>query len=495
MPASPTPQRVIARGVGSNVLSFVIRFAAKISLLYIGANLFGKATYGVYTVAVATVELAVPIASLGLKRMLFPWLEEDAQRRGATHVLLDALLLAACAGILIALFVMALSWSLPQDLVSDQLRLALIVLAPAVLCQIVGDISLAATRWTHKMRYDVTGRGLIEPYIAAAATFAAWYAGLQQVGMLVGYWAGSLAIAGYSLWSARHCLGSLNLRRWRPSPAALAIRARTLLPAGGSDLVTSLAQRIDLFLVGLLLGDASAGIYGVVRQLRTPILQIRQAFDGILTPLTARTMRADGDTATGAALGAAARVILTGQLAAVLLMVAAGEALLGLFGQQYTVGYWTLIAMVLTETVNGAFGVSELIIYYRRPHLALAVNLVLIGIGAVLVPVLAPLLGTLGAALAMLSAALIATVLRRHWLAGLGVRNTGLHAAVPLAAAVIGGLIGVVVYEALAASLAAPALIDKIAPPVLAIGSYGALIWLWTRLRPGELSLARFRLS
>ena len=33
-----------------------------------------------------------------------------------------------------------------------------------------------------------------------------------------------------------------------------------------------------------------------------------------------------------------------------------------MFGQ-YAWSYWTLIAMVLTETVNGAFGVAELIIF------------------------------------------------------------------------------------------------------------------------------------
>lgn len=490
-----TPQRVIARGVGSNVLSFVIRFAARISLLYIGANLFGKAAYGVFAVSVATVELAVPIASLGLKRMVFPWLEDEAGTRGATHVLLDALLLAMIAGSATALVVITLGSSLPQAMVSDQLRLALIVLAPAVLCQITGDIALAATRWTHKMRYEVTGRGLVEPYVGTAVTFGAWYVGLQETGMLVGYWAGSLALAAYSLWSARHCLGSYRLLRWRPSPTALRRRVRMLLPASGSDLLTSLAQRIDLFLVGFLLGDAPAGIYGVVRQLRTPILQVRQAFDGILTPLTARTMRADGDTTAGEAMAAATRVILSAQLAVVLLMVAAGDGLLALFGAQYTVGYWTLIAMVLTETVNGAFGVSELIIYYRRPHLALAVNVGLIAAAALLIPLLAPDLGTLGAALAMLVAALIAAALRRYWLNGLGVRTPPLHALPPLAAAVTGGLVGLVAYEVLAVAIGAPPLVDSIAPPVLAIGTYAALVWVWNKWRPGQLSLARFRIA
>jgi O-antigen/teichoic acid export membrane protein len=144
-----------------------------------------------------------------------------------------------------------------------------------------------------------------------------------------------------------------------PHAGALTQRARSLLPASGSDLLTSLAQRIDLYLVGFLLGDAPAGVYGVLRQLRTPITQVRQSFDGILTPLIARTMRAAGDIVTGEATAAATRLILTIQLAIVLLMAAAGEPLLALFGPHYVVGYHALIVMVLAETVNGAFGVGN----------------------------------------------------------------------------------------------------------------------------------------
>lgn len=494
-----TPQKVIVRGAGSNALSFVIRFAARAGMLFIGAKLFGPATYGVYTLAVAVVELAVPLASLGLKRMIFPWLEDDAGAGGAgrpaTHVLLDALLLAVLGSMAVASVVMVGAQLLPGWLVSDQLRLALIVLAPAVLGQVTGDIALAATRWTHKMRYEVIGRGMVEPYVATAVTLAAWYAGMHGAGMLVGYWAGSAALALFSLWSARHCLGPLSLRRWRPRAAALGGRVRALLPASGSDLLTSLAQRIDLYLVGFLLGDAPAGIYGVLRQLRTPITQVRQAFDGILVPLIARTMRSDGDVTAGQATAAATRVILTIQLGLVLFMAAAGEWLLGLFGAQYASGYPALIAMVLAEAVNGAFGVSELILYYRRPALALAVNGILIALALVLIPLLAPMLGILGASGAMLLAAIMAAALRRHWLIGLGVRRHLLHAGFPVAASLAGAAAGLLLYRILSRVAQVPVSFDRTAAPVLALAVYGAAVWAWTRLQPGVLSLARFRVS
>jgi len=494
------PRNVIARGVSSNAFSFVIRFAAKASFLYVGARLYGAANYGVFAMASAMVELAVPVASLGLRRMIFPWLEEEAhgdRPRPATHVLLDALLLAGIAGVLVSLLLVTATQLLPDAMVSDQLRFAFALLAPAVLGQITGDIALAATRWTHKMRYEVIARGLVEPYVLTGVALGAWYLGLNETGMLLGYWAGSIALALFSVWSARHCLGSLQLRRWRPVPHALIARARSLIPASGSDLLTSLAQRIDLYLVGFLLGDAPAGVYGVLRQLRTPILQVRQAFDGILTPLTARTLKTDGNVTTGEATAAATRVILTIQLGLVLLMAAAGDALLDLFGAHYATGYAALLAMVLAETINGAFGVSELILYYRRPALALKVNLILIAIATAGVPLLTPKYGILGASMAMLLAAVVAALLRRYWLVGLGVRRHPLHAAVPAlaagAAVVLGAYGGWIVRMSLLQG--APAGLASAISPLLALVIYVLLILGWGKMRPGVLSLSRYRIS
>jgi O-antigen/teichoic acid export membrane protein len=487
-------QKVIARGAGSNALSFVIRFAARAGFLYVGARLYGAANYGVFTMASAMVELAVPVASLGLKRMIFPWLEEETTTgKRATHVLLDALLLAMIAGVAVSLVMMGSALLLPRSALSDALRLATMLLAPSVLGQITGDIALAATRWTHKMRYEVIGRGLVEPYALTGVALLAWHFGLQDTGMLIGYWAGSIALAAFSVWSARHCLGSLHLAQWRPSPATLFRRARALIPASGSDLLTTLAQRIDLYLVGFLLGDAPVGIYGVLRQLRTPILQVRQAFDGILTPLTARTMRSDGDVVTGEATAAATRVVLTLQLGLVLLMAATGDLLLGLFGVRQPGAYAALIAMLLAETVNGAFGVSELILYYRRPALALQVNLVLIAIAALAIPLLTPVYGIVGATIAMLIAALFAAGLRRHWLVGLGVRPPLLHASMPIVAATFAVLIGRQGTTLLPVTW--PDAVADAVPALIAAALYTLFVSVWRKARPGVLSLDRYRIS
>lgn len=483
-------QQVIVRGAGTNALSFVLRFAARAGFLWVAARLYGAAAYGAFSFAVAVIELAVPIASLGLKRMIFPWLEQEADQRGAAHVLLDALSIGIAGSVLLAALMMAGVAAAPTSAMSPELRLAMIALAPALAGQVLADITLAATRWTHAMRFEVAGRGAIEPYVGTAVAAAAYAAGWNETGLLLSYGAGSLALAIYALASAWRTFDGFNLRHWRPHPERLLKRSNALLTASGSDALTALAQRADLYLVGLLLGDKATGVYGVIRQLRTPVLQVRQAFDGILTPVIARSLSHIGEVETGNATAAATRVILAAQLAVVLLMVTAGDALLRLFGPQYVTGYGALLALCAVEVLNGAFGIGETIIYYLRPMRALAINLAMIAIPVALVVPLAPRLGIAAAALAVAVAALVAVWLRRSWLARLGIRPPALHAAVPLVASAVAALVGLGLRRELSAL---PTWLSIIVPTLVALALYAVAMAVWARRNPEALSLGQFR--
>ena len=177
----------------------------------------------------------------------------------------------------------------------DNTAIALLLLAPMILGQSLLDLLLAATRWTHRMRHQVWARSIIEPYAGLAASVAAWLAGYQATGLIIGYWAGTLA--ALALCGDRRAALPRAVPPRAPTgsrPRACSTSSReTALPTL-SDFTNALAGRLDLYLVGLLLGEAPAGIYGMARQVRTPIRQVRQSFDGLLTPIVSRTLSIAG---------------------------------------------------------------------------------------------------------------------------------------------------------------------------------------------------------
>ena len=101
-------------------------------------------------------------------------------------------------------------------------------------------------------------------------------------------WPASRAIIRSSAW-----------RRYRPSARTLRAILRAARANSANDFLNALYMRADLYLAGLLLGPAAAGIYGMARQVATPVRQVWQSFDALLVPAVAKTIGRSG--AAGAA--------------------------------------------------------------------------------------------------------------------------------------------------------------------------------------------------
>ena len=231
----------------------------------------------------------------------------------------------------------------------------------------------------------------------------------------------------------------------------------------------------------MLLGEAPAGIYGMARQIRTPVRQVRQSFDGLLKPIIARTLAAKGPAETGAATAAAARLILAMQLPMLIVLVFAGLPLLAWFGPEFAAGYWALLLLAAAGDDPGR-------VRGQRSHPPLSparprsspspppisrVNLVA---GALLIRPL----GVTGAALSVLIGVLAGALIRRLALrAHFGI-GTALHySAGPFVAGAV----------AVAAAWFLPGWPLQLAS---ALAFYLILLKLWSVVSGETLSLDRF---
>ena len=302
--------KVIMKGARATASGFVVRFGARIAFLFIAARLFGVELFGAYTLAVAAVEVAVTIGGLGSKRILFKRLEEEVPGRRAAHVVLDATVMVGVLSLAIGAGFMLFGVLAPAGLVTRDVAHALAMLAPMIAGQVLLDLFCAATRWTHAIRYEVTARSIIEPYGALIAALAAWWIGWRHDGLLLAYWAGTAGALIYAMIGLRRTLGRFDLGAYRFPVGRLGELLKLSSAATLNDLLNGLFARIDLYLVGIFMGTAGAGIYGMARQIRTPVRQVRQSFDGLLNPIIARTLAVKGPAETGIATASAARFIL-----------------------------------------------------------------------------------------------------------------------------------------------------------------------------------------
>ena len=216
--------RMIMRGAQATALGFAVRFAARLLFLFVAGRLYGARLFGVYVLATAMVELAVGAAGLSTKKTLFPLLdrEEADGGRPPAHAVIDAALLVAFASLVLVAAFMLAAFLLPDSLLPPEAATAFLVLAPTIAGQALLDLFLAAARWKQKVRYEVIGRSLVEPYALAAGATAAFYLGLGAYGLLLGYWCGTLAALAYAIRGAAVSFGGFGLARYRPSGATSA---------------------------------------------------------------------------------------------------------------------------------------------------------------------------------------------------------------------------------------------------------------------------------
>jgi O-antigen/teichoic acid export membrane protein len=467
-----------------------LRIGARLVFLVIAAQLFGATLLGAFSLAVAVVELAVAVGGLGMKRYLFKLLEERGERLEA-HVLLDAALLVLLVSMALAAAIAIAAVAIPPEALAAQTAFALLYAAPMVAGQALLDLCLAATRWRYRVRYEVVARSLIEPYASAAAAVAAYLVGFSVSGLLIGYAAGTITALLYALAGVRRSFGPLALGSYRLRPATLAQTIRATALPTITDAVAAFFIRADLYIVGVLLGETAAGLYAMARQLKTPIRQARQAFDGLLTPIVARTLSSDGPASTAAAIASATRLILAIQLAMVLTLVAIGQPMLEWFGQEFAPAYVALLLLAAAETIQGAFSISDLLLLYLRARLALAVTIAMIAVQiAIAVPLIA-LYGIDGAALAVLIAICAGALLRRMLLrTRFAAKTPLLHSAGPLLAAAVAAIAAFAAHLTIPVDASPPFHLGALAAVLLI---YWAAIQLWQRATGESLRLTGFR--
>ncbi|MEO7826310.1 MAG: oligosaccharide flippase family protein, partial [Allosphingosinicella sp.] len=332
MSAGGDPGRLIVRGALASALGFAVRFGARFLFLLVAGRLYGGAIFGAYSLALATVEAAVVMAGLSTRWTLFKWLDRERHIRPPLHTILDSAVLVGGAATAIAAVLAAAMLLVPGPLLGSRATGPAVAMAVAIPIQALIELLLAATRWTRAMRYELVAKNLIQPYIGIMVAIAAFAAGWRSEGLFLAYLAGSLASFAYTLWALRRCFGVREATRYRPSVGSLGGKLKEALPTTGLDSIDALYSRLDLYLVGLLLGQHAAGVYAMARQLSLPVRQIRQAFDAMLVPAVARTLSEAGAAEAAKPVAAAARLILVVQFAAMLLLTAVGRPLLGLVG-------------------------------------------------------------------------------------------------------------------------------------------------------------------
>ncbi len=275
--------QALAKGGRTNILGFVLRLAGNIPFLFIAGRLYGAEALGRFAFAVAVVELAVQLCTLGQKRGLAQELaREDAN---PANVVGDGMLLSGTlAAVVAAVFYLFPVLVFPNAHFNAVDRLIPLIMVPMVLT----DIALSAQAYRFDVATTVRARALVEPWTRSILAGVLWFF-IPSSGLIIAYIASIFATAVAALWPVYRTYGLP--RAWRPHPLRLGKLALGNLPLAVADAVEWGTRRLDLAILGIFAGPKAVGVYYVAQQIASLPQKFKTSFEPVLGPVITRNLK------------------------------------------------------------------------------------------------------------------------------------------------------------------------------------------------------------
>ncbi|HEU4969610.1 lipopolysaccharide biosynthesis protein, partial [Sphingomonas sp.] len=294
MTAGPVSQRDVARGAG---LAALARLGALIEVVAQPAYtwLFGIATYGIYTVLWAVVNIVENIIDLSMTQALqriVPTEREEDAHAAVRFALLVSVLPAAALALAATIFaepIASLFSAAPRD--RAQLPTAIAIFAWALPLWTFVEVATSAARARRAFGPEIRLRIFWEQVARLIFAVGFFAAGVQSLGLLLAHLASLFLTA---LLAARLLGRYYDPKLLLSAPASPRLR-RELLKTGLALLPSAISRRLFNDLPAVLLnlslpgarGATAAGLFGIARKVSTVPLIVRQAFQYVLAPLSA----------------------------------------------------------------------------------------------------------------------------------------------------------------------------------------------------------------
>lgn len=351
--------QALAKGGRTNIIGFVLRLMGRIPFLFIAGRLYGAEALGRFAYALAIVELAVQLCTLGQKRGLAQELARDDAH--PANVVADGMLLSAALAAIVAIgFYLFPLPVFPSGEYNGIDRLVPLVMVPMVLT----DIALSAQAYRFDVATTVRARALVEPWVLSILAGLMWFV-VPESGMIIAYIASVFAAAITALWPVYRTYGLPHA--WRPHPLRLGQLALGNLPIAVADAVEWGTRRLDLAILGIFASPATVGIYYVAQQIASLPQKFKTSFEPVLGPVITRNLKENNRAAISQQICQVGFWITAAQAGVALALGLPGEGVMGLTGPAFVGGTGALGLLLAAEVIASAAVVSEAaLIYVRR---------------------------------------------------------------------------------------------------------------------------------
>lgn len=348
--------QALAKGGLVNVFGFVLRLAARIPFLIIAGRWYGPEAMGRFAFALAVVELAVQLCTLGQKRGLAQVLAREDQH--PANVVGDGMLLSTMLSLAVALVFYAFPVLVfPSGQYTELDRLLPLMMVPMTLT----DIALSAQAYRFDVKTTVYSRAIVEPWTISILAAVLWYV-VPESGLILAYIGSVFAAAAVALWPVYRTYGLP--KDWHPHPLVLGRLALGNLPLAIADAVEWGTRRLDVLILGVFATEATVGIYYAVQQIASIPQKFKTSFDPVLGPVITRNLKEGNHLAIAQQVRQVGFWIIASQAGVAIALGLTGEGVMGLTGPGFVAGTGALLVLLAAEVAASTAAVSEAALIY-----------------------------------------------------------------------------------------------------------------------------------
>lgn len=412
-PSEDKDKKDIVKGAGVNFLGFIIRLSSRLPFILLVMALFGKELYGRYIFIITIVELGAALAVFGFKRSLFKFIQdpEYSDDHTSEEVIVAALICSFSVGLLMVGVIILSADQLAIWFDYPEMVSGLRKIAPIILVISVVDIMLAGTRFTRSMKYEVIGRSFVEPYVLLFSMLIFYFLDFGEKSLLMAYAISIMAAFLTALWGNAKLFSLRNFIAARPRLSLMYNMFRFSAPTALHDLAILVFMRMDIFTVKFFFAEGVLGIYNVAQQITTSVEKIYQSFYPILAPVMAKNLVEKDYAVVERQMVMVSRWTLMVQCLLVVIAIFYGEAFMELIAGENTdkallvSSGIVLVFLMIGETVNGGFGMTDMPILYRYPIFNPVISVVMVPLYVVIAAVFVKIFdfGVEGIAMALCS--------------------------------------------------------------------------------------------
>ncbi len=395
-----TDKEFLVKGSLVNGLGLVTR-AVSPALVILLARFYPQTELGLYISFQALVLTLSRAAVLGLDKGLM-WYIPRRERLGETsdHGLADSLLASMALGVLLfALFAIA-GWT---GLLSrfDTLKAMplpfMLLMVGAVLPYTAVQLFSGALEGKRLPQYRVFISLFLTTSLVPILALLLKYVLGDAMSLAAGMFFGNLA----------GCLFFIPVLRARFPDEAWAKAGRPpaellaySLPLAGTELVYSLASRVDVWMILLLLGPEKVAVYAVMVTITNGLRTVRQTFDPLLIPIVSNLSGDELGLKLKASFSYATNMVSTIQLFIACFILVFPREILSLAGKAYAIEVFAFALLLMSNLFNGFLGLNGLVVLgMGKSKFNFNVSVIALAFSAVCNWILIPKLGIVGAAL------------------------------------------------------------------------------------------------